>query len=89
VGEALLGKKISLPTPSGGEVTLNIPQRSQNGRKLRLKGKGAPNRKGGPAGDLYVVLDVRLPTADAREIDELVRSLDGYYRDEVERPSRL
>jgi len=57
--EAVLGAKIEVPTVSG-PVTLTIPKGSNSGTRLRLKGRGiAP--EGGPAGDQYVTLELRLP----------------------------
>jgi curved DNA-binding protein len=67
--EAALGATIETPTPSGS-VQVKIPAGSQTGRKLRLKGRGIP---GTSPGDLYVVLEVVLPSADsdkARQIYE-------------------
>ncbi len=40
---------------------MTIPAGSRPGRKLRLRGRGLP---GNPAGDLYVVIGVALPSAD-------------------------
>jgi curved DNA-binding protein len=58
--EAALGVTVQVPTPSG-TVDLKIPPNSNGGRKLRLKGRGIPARE---PGDLYVVLDIALPTPD-------------------------
>ncbi|MFW2404826.1 MAG: DnaJ C-terminal domain-containing protein [Gammaproteobacteria bacterium] len=58
--EAALGATIKVAIPSG-DVDLKIPAGSNQGSKLRLKGKGIPSKQ---PGDLYVVLDVRLPPAD-------------------------
>jgi curved DNA-binding protein len=57
--EAVLGAGIPVQTMDG-TVTLSIPKGSQNGGKLRLRGKGLPNRGDG-AGDIIVQLEVRLP----------------------------
>lgn len=57
--EAVLGAGIPVQTMDG-TVTLSIPKGSQNGGKLRLRGKGLPNRSDG-AGDIIVQLEVRLP----------------------------
>jgi curved DNA-binding protein len=89
VGEALLGQKITLPTPDGGTVTMGIPKRSQNGARLRLKGKGVPDLKGSGRGDLFVILDVRLPSSDDAEVDSLARSLEQHYKGEARRPTEL
>ncbi|MEO8154219.1 MAG: DnaJ C-terminal domain-containing protein [Rhizobacter sp.] len=59
--EAALGASITVPTPTD-PVTLTVPPDSAPGRKLRLKGKGLP---ADPPGDLYVVLRIALPAADA------------------------
>jgi len=57
--EALLGGGISIETMDG-TVTLSVPRGSQNGRKLRLRGKGLPKRNGS-AGDIIVELDLQIP----------------------------
>ena len=61
--EAALGATVKAPTPTG-VVDLKVPAGSDNGRKLRLKGRGIP---GNPAGDLYAVLNIALPPADSEE----------------------
>jgi curved DNA-binding protein len=58
--EAALGATVKVPTPSG-HVDLRIPPNSNQGSKLRLKGKGIPGRE---TGDMFVVLKVMLPPAD-------------------------
>lgn len=89
IPEAINGAKINVPTPQGGLITLTVPKRSQNGQKLRLKGKGAPATDGGKPGDLYVVLDVKLPTADEKGIETLASQLEQYYTGEALRPEQL
>jgi curved DNA-binding protein len=67
--EAALGAAVRAELPDGA-VDVRVPEGSQTGRKLRLKGRGIP---GTPPGDLYLVLEVVLPRADnakAREIYE-------------------
>ena len=56
----LLGGKITVGTPTGA-VSLPIAEGTQNGKRVRLKGKGLPVYKGGTNGDLYLDLEVRLP----------------------------
>ena len=69
--EAALGAGIKAPTPSGG-VDLKIPAGSNQGRKLRLKGRGLPGKT---PGDLYVVLQVTLPPADSEEAKHLYEQM--------------
>jgi molecular chaperone DnaJ len=40
-------------------IMVKIPSGVDNGSCIRVHGKGAPGQKGGPPGDLYVVLHVR------------------------------
>jgi DnaJ-class molecular chaperone len=66
VTEALLGTRVDVPTLTEGQVTLTIPPGTSSGAKLRLKGKGFPNRKTGTPGDQYVVAKISVPkTIDA------------------------
>lgn len=59
--EAALGAKIEVPT-TNGNISLKIPKGTQNGRMLRVKGKGAPHMKNGGNGDLLVKVKVVVPT---------------------------
>jgi len=69
--EAALGSKVKVPIPSG-DVELKIPAGSNQGSKMRLKGKGLPGKE---PGNLYVVLDVQLPPADSDEAKALYEKM--------------
>jgi curved DNA-binding protein len=69
--EAALGATVKTPTPSG-VVDLKIPANSNQGRKLRLKGRGLPGKQ---PGDLYVVLQVMLPAADSAAAKKLYEQM--------------
>jgi molecular chaperone DnaJ len=58
--EAALGTKVAVPTRDG-QVTVKIPAGTQNGKTLRVRGKGGP-RPGGGTGDLLVTVEVQVPT---------------------------
>ena len=74
--EATLGAKVEVPTPTGN-VEMQIPKDSQQGRKLRLKGRGLPSKD---AGDFYVVLQIALPPSS----DTKVREFNEKMRDEID-----
>jgi DnaJ-class molecular chaperone len=55
LAEAVLGGKITVPTPTG-HVSVTVPKHSDSGTRLRLRGKGVAARAGQAAGDEYVTL---------------------------------
>jgi len=54
------------------EVSVKIPRGIPSGKKLRLAGKGAEGRNGGPPGDLYLQVSVREHPVFSREGDDLI-----------------
>ena len=58
---ALLGGEVAAPTIKGGQVKFKVPPETQNGTKIRLRGLGLPDPKGGPQGDMYAEVRVQLP----------------------------
>jgi curved DNA-binding protein len=75
--ELIRGASVAVPTPDG-PVTMTIPPASQNGRRLRLRGKGA-TRPGGVRGDLFVRLAVRLPEADGEQLEKVAKEVEALY----------
>lgn len=58
---ALAGGEVFAPTLKGGRVQFKVPAETQNGTKIRLRGLGLPDPKGGATGDLYAEVKVQLP----------------------------
>ncbi|XID74511.1 DnaJ C-terminal domain-containing protein [Alkanindiges sp. WGS2144] len=69
--EAVLGEKIHVTTPAGA-VDVKIPEGSQAGRQLRLKGKGIPAKE---PGNLFLNLQVILPPANSETEKALYRQM--------------
>ena len=69
--EAVLGARVEVPT-LGGTVTATIPAGTQNGQKLRLKGRGLP---GDPPGDQYLILTIAVPPSSSDKAKAMYREL--------------
>jgi molecular chaperone DnaJ len=74
--EAVLGGKLTVPTPRDGSRTIKVPAGTASGRTFRIRGEGAP-RKGGGNGDLLVTVVVDVPTRVSREQKKLIEQLGG------------
>lgn len=64
--KVLLGKKIEIPTLSGGKLHLEIPTGFNLRERLRVSGEGMLRFGGSGRGDLYVEFDVKVPKIDQR-----------------------
>jgi len=72
---AILGGEALLET-LGGKVKINIKPETQNGAKIRLKGKGFPvYREDDRFGDLYVNVNIQMPNALSEEEKNLFKQL--------------
>ena len=58
---AALGGSVDIPTPDG-IATVSLPAGTPNGKQLRLRGKGMPDLRGGPVGDLVARIVFEVPT---------------------------
>jgi curved DNA-binding protein len=71
----VLGGEATIDTLDG-KVKLKVPPETQNGTKVRLKGKGFPvYRHEGQHGDLYVTYNVKIPTNLSDKEKELFTQL--------------
>src|SRR6185436_6127044 len=57
-------------------VKVDIPAGIDDGQRLRISGRGHAGERGGPPGDLYVVVRVRADERFVRQGDDLVTVLD-------------
>jgi molecular chaperone DnaJ len=74
VAQAALGTQIDLLTFDGLE-TVKVAEGAQNGAQIRLRNLGVPRLQGSGRGDLFVHIDVRVPSKLTRDQRKLFESL--------------
>jgi molecular chaperone DnaJ len=72
--QAALGAEIEIPSLDG-EVTLKIPEGTQNGKEFRIRSEGVPHLNETGRGDLIVEVLIQTPKKLSRTQRELVRQL--------------
>lgn len=77
---SILGGKVVIPSLEG-KLELNIPELTQTGAVLRLKGKGVPILRKNTRGDLIVTVRVELPKNLDKKTKEAVKTLDATVKD--------
>ena len=65
------------------EVKVRIPAGVSDGQRIRLKGRGAPGRNGGPPGDLFVECSVEPHALFGRDGDDLTLRVPITYPEAV------
>ena len=77
--QAALGTEIQVPTLEG-EHSLKVPDGTQSGTTVRIKGKGVPVLNGHGKGDLFVEVRVQTPGKLNKRQRELLQELEGMTR---------
>ena len=80
--QAALGTEVSIPTLEGEEHKLSIPVGTQTGSTFKIKGLGISKRGGSARGDLYVTVNVSVPTKLSKEQKELIAKLGGTFEED-------
>ena len=84
--QAALGDTIEVPTIDGN-VSLKIPAGTQPGTKLRMRGRGTKNPKGGMTrGDQIVICNVVVPTNLSNEEKKILSELEECEKKEKKSP---
>lgn len=75
MSEALLGTRLSVPTPEGASLSLKIPPGTRHRTRMKLNGQGIPRMDRSGRGDLYVTILVEMPADLTPEQEQLVKKL--------------
>ncbi len=73
---AALGGSVEAQTPDGA-VSLKIPAGTEDGKLLRLKGRGAPRLKGSGRGDVLARVHIEVPKRVNKKERELLEELEN------------
>ena len=75
--EAALGAEIKVPSLHGVPLTVRIPPGTQNGKVLRMRGKGFRRSSDGALGDVHVTVEVVVPA----KLDSKAKTALEAFRD--------
>jgi molecular chaperone DnaJ len=78
--EAALGATVEVPTPDG-PISLKVTAGSQDGKLLRVRGKGAPKLKGSGRGDLLARVRLTVPKKLTKAEREALENLQKVSRE--------
>ncbi len=87
ISQAALGDNAQVPTLVG-KVKMRIPEGTQSGHVLRLRGKGIPHVEGRGVGDQLVEITVWTPTHLSARERRLLEELDHLHRDRAAREGK-
>lgn len=73
---AALGGEFSVPTLSGTDALVKVPEGTQSGKQFRLRGKGMPVLRSRDVGDLYIQVVVETPQKLSKRQRELLMEFD-------------
>jgi molecular chaperone DnaJ len=73
---AALGGEFSVPTLSGTDALVKVPEGTQSGKQFRLRGKGMPVLRSRDVGDLYIQVVVETPQKLSKRQRELLMEFE-------------
>jgi len=76
--EAALGARISVPTMTG-PIVVKLPEGTQPGARIRVRGKGFPHIGAGGNGDLILEIKVQVPRNLSPQAQQLLREFEKIH----------
>ena len=73
--QAVLGGEIDIPTLEGKTLLLHIPKGTPSGKVFRISRKGIPHFGRGGRGNLYIKLNINIPTKLTKEQKDILEKL--------------
>lgn len=77
--QAALGAEVEIPLLGGSSHQIKIPEGTQPGDVLTVKGKGVPHLNSSRVGDLKLIVEVKIPTKLTKKQKEL---LEQFFEDD-------
>jgi molecular chaperone DnaJ len=74
---AALGGELTVPLLDGQETSVKIPEGTQTGKQIRIRGKGMPVLRAREHGDLYIQVVVETPQKLSSRQRELLREFES------------
>lgn len=74
--QATLGDHITIETVDG-ELKIAVPEGTESGQLIRLRGKGIPHLQGSSRGDHYARVKIRVPKKVSKSARKLLEELNG------------
>lgn len=77
LADVILGKKIDIPTISGGKIHIEIPENFNLRERLKIVGEGMPRLGGYRRGDLYIEFQVKTPKKLSAKAKKILEELEN------------
>lgn len=74
ISQAILGDTVKVSTLTG-EIDLKIPEGTQSGDILKVRGKGVPEANGYGRGNLLIEIRIEIPRRTSKELKNLIQKL--------------
>lgn len=87
--QAALGTEMQVPTMEPGKtVTYKVPEGTQSGTVFRIKGKGVPSPNSSRVGDLYIKVNIEVPTNLTAKQKDILSEFENSSTDDMYRKKK-